>query len=433
MPTVARLRVELHGELLGHLVTGRGRDFDFEATADALRTHGLGSRVLSLAVPLSARGGRTQRALRTNYFAELLPEGDALERLAREARILPDDVIAMLRLYGRDVAGAVQVWDPEAPGEPRTPTFELVTGEEVAQMLANIPLEPLGNRLPRGKTSLAGVQNKIVLAHTDDGWARALDGYPSTHIVKPVVGKFPTMIFDEEYGSRFARGLELAHFDTRLESFGGTTALVIERYDRDRHGGRIHQEDFNQVLGLASANKYEMYGGKGLRDVAKHLSPEDQVRLLRMTTLSTALGNLDMHMKNISLVHSRDGEVTLAPMYDVVPQAHLEFDGEVALFVSGVRLHADITKADLVAEGASWGVMDAEAIVDETLRRVLEISEAERPHIAAHMGVQDDVLRFTNNLIAGLTVSGGTTAGVSAPTVTRTQGGWGWDNPVVGR
>ena len=96
-------------------------------------------------------------------------------------------------------------------------------------------------------------------------------------------------------------------------------------------------------------------------------------------------------------------------------------------------MHADITKADLVAEGASWGVMDAEAIVDETLRRVLEISEAERPHIAAHMGVQDDVLRFTNNLIAGLTVSGGTTAGVSAPTVTRTQGGWGWDNPVVGR
>lgn len=85
MTAVARLHVELHGELIGHLVTGRGRDFDFEATPQALREHGLGSKVLSLAVPLAARGGRAQRAQRANFFAELLPEGDARERLAGEA------------------------------------------------------------------------------------------------------------------------------------------------------------------------------------------------------------------------------------------------------------------------------------------------------------------------------------------------------------
>ena len=31
------------------------------------------------------------------------------------------DAVGFLRHYGRDVAGALQVWDPEVPGEPRTP------------------------------------------------------------------------------------------------------------------------------------------------------------------------------------------------------------------------------------------------------------------------------------------------------------------------
>lgn len=338
----------------------------------------------------------------------------------------------MLRAYGRDVAGAVQIWDPEAPGEPRTPTFELVSGDHVAQMLRDIPLEPLGNRLPRGKTSLAGVQNKIVLARTADGWARALDGFPSTHIVKPVAARFPSMIFDEEYGSRFARGLELATFSTTLETFGEVTAVVIERYDRDGDGGRTHQEDFNQVLGLTKAQKYETYGGKGLRDVARHLDTDDRVRLLKMLTLSTAVGNLDMHTKNISVLHSRDGRTALAPMYDVVPQAHLGFDGEVALFVNGVRVHALVKKADLIAEGESWGVDASASIVDETLHRVLALAETERPHPAAHPGVQQDVIRFTSNLIADLAVGGQEVPGPPSPQ-TRTQGGWDWDNPLQPR
>ena len=61
--------------------------------------------------------------------------------------------------------------------------------------------QPLGNARRGGKTSLPGVQPKIVLAHTTTGWVRVEDGYPSTHILKPVIEKYPTMIFDEEFGS----------------------------------------------------------------------------------------------------------------------------------------------------------------------------------------------------------------------------------------
>lgn len=49
---------------------------------------------------------------------------------------------------------------------------------------------------------------------------------------------------------------------------------------------------------------------------------ESVARLLRMTTVAVAVGNLDMHAKNISLLHPPDGGTSFAPAYDFVPQVH---------------------------------------------------------------------------------------------------------------
>lgn len=38
-----------------------------------------------------------------------------LQRLAQEASVPEGDTIGLLRRYGRDVAGALQIWDPEVP------------------------------------------------------------------------------------------------------------------------------------------------------------------------------------------------------------------------------------------------------------------------------------------------------------------------------
>lgn len=424
------LRVEMHGRLLGHLVQQRG-SFDFVAALDAVREHGLGSLLMSRAVPLVPYAAARDSATRRNFFAELLPEGEARQRLADQARVSSDDTVGMLRAYGRDVAGALQIWDPDDPTEPRIPTTEPLDENGVARMLRDVAAAPLGNRDTRGKTSLNGVQNKIVLVRTDAGWARALDGFPSTHIVKPIVPRYPTMIFDEEYGSRFARQLGLASFDTRLESFDGVPALVIERYDRDATSvdGRIHQEDFNQVLGLAGNHKYETYGGRGLADVAKNLNRDDRRRLLRMTALSVALGNLDMHAKNVALLHHHDGAMNLAPMYDVVPQAHEENDGEIAFRVGGEFAHRLISRGHLAREGESWGVSDADELVGEVLQQVATIASEEKPHPAAHPGLQWDVLRFTENLLAER-VAGDSGDGsfVAAPPTSTPPGGWTWNN-----
>lgn len=407
---MADLAVELYGLRVGTL-RGRGAALDFVAEEAAVATFGLDSLVLSVSVPLAVVPARGRKERRQNFFRELLPEGRLLTRLAQEANVAEHDVVGLLRAYGRDVAGALQIWDPEGPGEPRTPALEPLDEAGVADLLASASTFPLANKPNGGKTSLNGVQDKIVLARTPSGWARALDGYPSTHILKPVSRDHPTIVFDEEYGARFARALGLSSFATRIERFAGTPALVVERYDREvpPDGGvphRIHQEDFNQALGTRGDQKYQRYGGKvSLARIAQELSRLGQrdsvARLARLTVLAVALGNLDLHAKNVALLHPQDGSVALAPAYDVVPQAHLPNDGELALAVDGVYRHAAVERSHLVTEIASWGVRAAGELVDEALAAIADVVAREAPVEGAYPGLVDDVARFTTNLRAG--------------------------------
>ena len=164
-------------------------------------------------------------------------------------------------LFQHDVAGALQFWDLGDPTEPQTPALKPLSDSDVRHLLEDPIGAPLANQGTLGKSSLGGVQPKIVLAQTKHGWSQALGGHPTTHILKPQLpGAHETVIFDEEYGARIARSLVLANFDTWIEDFAGLPTLVIERYDR-ANGERIHQEDFNQVLGAQGNEKYQEVGG----------------------------------------------------------------------------------------------------------------------------------------------------------------------------
>lgn len=404
---MADLTVELYGVRIGSL-TGDKRTFDLMIEPDAVRTFGIDSPILSIAIPLALVPTRAHKQKRRTFFHELLPEGRMLRRLAQEARVPSDDVVGLLRSYGRDVAGALQIWDPDVPGEPRDPRLEPLDAASVAVLLENVLDFPLANKPGGGKSSLAGVQDKIVLTRTANGWHRALDGYPSTHILKPEPEGLPTVIYDEEYGARLTRTAGLAQFRTWIQEFEGVPALAVERYDRSPTApqGRIHQEDFNQALGASGDEKYQRYGGKvSLARIAHVLDEavghEALETLLRMAVLSAAVGNLDMHAKNVSLLHHPDGTLALAPAYDFVPQAHQKNDGELALAVAGAYRHAEITRAHLVDEGRSWGLRRAERTTDEVLEIVLETLRNETPHPRAYPRLVDDLTAFTQNLIEG--------------------------------
>lgn len=410
---MADLMVELYGVTVGRLVGSDWRSFDFVASPEAVDAFGLGATVVSESVPLEIRPTPRNAGRRRNYFSELLPEGPILTRLSSQAGLEPNDVVGMLRRYGRDLAGALQIYDPEAEGEPRVPRTEPLTEAAIGAMLRDASIAPLGNDRLTGRTSLGGVQDKIVLAKVGDGWHQVHDGAPSTHIVKASPEGRPSLIVDEEYGARAARDLGLAAFDTRLEAFDGVPALVVERYDRDPNipGGRLHQEDMNQAIGAYGAMKYEGEGSPvsliRIADVFRAYGDDDsRRRLLTQLTLAVALGNLDMHAKNLSVLHpppvsGRLPAPTLAPAYDMVPLRHHLAHRGLAMSVEGESDHARVTAESLAAEGESWGVRGADGVVAEALDRIAEFVEAEAPADGAHPGLREDVAQFTERLRAG--------------------------------
>jgi serine/threonine-protein kinase HipA len=124
-------------------------------------------------------------------------------------------------------------------------------------------------------------------------------------------------------------------------------------------------------------------------------------RLFKLVVLSVAVGNLDMHAKNLSLLHPPDGPMTLSPAYDIVPQAHQPNDGEVALAIGGEYRHAAITLNHLMTEGRIWGLARAAEFAEETLALVLQLASTETPHKRAHAGLAQQIAGFARNLLAG--------------------------------
>lgn len=396
------LAVELHGTIVGSLV-GDARSFDFVPSAEGIEQFGANSSVLSVAIPLLPRTRRDHAGRRRNWFAELLPEGLQYDHMLKQGQLRPGDTLGFLARYGRDVAGAVQVWDSDDPTEPRAPSMRPVTRAEVRGLLEDPIGSPLANAPGSGKSSLGGVQPKVVLTRTRDGWAQALGGYPTTHILKPqLTGNNASVIFDEEYGSRIARRLGLGDFETHVEDFDGLAALVIERYDRVGEQ-RVHQEDFNQALGASGNEKYQESRGvvsllRVVDTLKRHCPPDDLVRFAQMVTMAVAIGNLDMHTKNIGLLHPADGSVHLTPAYDVVPQAHLDNDGRLALAVNGKYRHAEITADDLLNDFTAWGLRRAASVIGDTLDSLEQVVNDEAPLEKAFPALQEQILAFIGTL-----------------------------------
>jgi len=410
---MSKLNVELYGTLLGTL-TQKAKGLDFEVNPDVFEKYQLSSTIMSISVPLLLRYSIAQKKRTAGYFAELLPEGRNYEWLVQSLPHGDRTTYGMLRKYGKDIAGALTIYDPDDPASQTKAEIESVDGEKIRYLLEHMPQAPLANSIETGKTSLGGVQGKILLAKRDKSWYRVHNGYPSTHILKPVVQDYPTMIYDEAFCMQMAYNAGLTGYPVWIESFDGVDALVIERYDRknDVDGGRIHQEDFNQALGTRSSEKYQEYGGKvSAKRVAQTLArfgeDDDVERFASQMIFAVAVGNLDMHVKNISILHLPDESIKLAPTYDQVPLRHQSAGARMALSVGGEYIHANISMTNLTSELISWR---CRSFVDEELTRAFVKSCLEAFEKALHDTIQcekaypslkTEILSFVKNLMNG--------------------------------
>jgi serine/threonine-protein kinase HipA len=109
--------------------------------------------------------------------------------------------------------------------------------------------------------------------------------------------------------------------------FGRYKVLIVERFDRrmidKTWWARLPQEDFCQVAGVPSEQKYEERGGPGMSAILGVLRgsdvPEaDRKRFLAAQLLFWLLAAPDGHAKNFSIFIEPEGRYRLTPLYDIM-------------------------------------------------------------------------------------------------------------------
>jgi serine/threonine-protein kinase HipA len=391
--------VWLYGTELGQLTRPRSGRLRFDFSSAAIDRWGTASTMLSTSMPMNVDVRPTGDVVAA-FFANVLPEGDALTTMRTMYRAVDD--FALLVAIGRDSAGALIIADdPSVTDE--SPRW--VTDDDVAELIFQLPQRPLGASLTV-RHSLAGAQRKLLIGrNADDRWFEASAAHPSTHILKPAPFDHHEVADNEAFCMAVARAAGLPTCATETMQIGSARVLIAERYDR-AGGERIHQEDGCQMLAVPPERKYEERRsgakrlGPSLAAVASWLPDEERVRLLEAQVLTVLVGNADGHGKNTSILHLPDGRIRLAPLYDVmsttahhpIPTATgpKPLSRDLGLLIGNARTLDDVTMNEFAREAMKWPIARdrAVAIVTDVVQRVVAAADAratDYPEIAAHI------------------------------------------------
>ena len=270
------------------------------------------------------------------FFSNLLPEDELRRYVAERAGVKAVRDFPLLQLLGEDLPGAVIV-RPESEGPPP----EELEPEEAAISTEEQVKRPL-------RFSLAGVQMKFSARGSPQrGLTIPAEGKGGHWILKLPSLRFPKVPENEHSMMVFARAVGIDTADTGLTAVEevenlperyrkqGGAALWVRRFDRTDQNMRIHMEDFNQLYSQFPERKYSNYSyGNMASDLAQIVGLPAVEEFLRRLVFSAAIGNMDMHLKNWSLLY-RDGHTPqLSPAYDFVSTIAYLPDVDMALSVA---------------------------------------------------------------------------------------------------
>jgi serine/threonine-protein kinase HipA len=279
---------------------------------------------VSLAMPLQSEAYDGELVL--PWLLNLLPEGEPLRAMTRALGAAPEDALGLIAQAGNDLAGALSIASMQPAGEAGYRPIPDDTALE--RVIEELPSRPFLVGEEGVSMSLAGAQDKLPVALIEGNISVPVNGAPSTHILKPDNPRLPGSVQNEALCMVLARriGLDVAPVTTGVA--GKRSYLLVSRYDRAGTGNdirRLHQEDFCQALGRPPAAKYEFNGtgtrGPSIADmftvVRKHMTARDITRLLDAVILNIAIGNVDSHAKNYSILLGHSAP-QLAPLYDLM-------------------------------------------------------------------------------------------------------------------
>ena len=264
------------------------------------------------------------------FFAGLLPEESQRDAIAGVLGISEPNDFAFLQALGGDVAGALSLWpEGDAPpvSAPGGASRAALTDEDLAGVLDTLPTRPLLAGREGLRLSLAGAQSKLPVVLADGQVALPAPGQPTTHILKPPIGRFPHTTENEALVMTLAAAVGLPVAPVQARTVAERPYLLVTRYDRRFDAGgrahRLHQEDFCQALGIPPERKYAAEGGPTFKtgfDLLRWATTVPAVAVLALldaAIFNVIVGNADAHGKNFSLLHQTAG-VTLAPFYDLL-------------------------------------------------------------------------------------------------------------------
>ncbi len=306
-------------------------------------------------------GGSAQQ-----FFANLLPEGGARERVVRDLKI-PDTDFDMLRAIGGECAGALSILPIE-----RTPNSEQqysdLSDKKLLQLIKRRGRSYEGiSQNDRPRLSLAGAQDKCPVLIRDDQYFLPLQEAPSSHILKFEIPDYKNVPAYEAFTTIIAQDIGLPVVEMQLCLIADSYYVCIERYDRhqDNEGKvyRLHQEDFCQALGYGYQYKYQEVGGptfaqcyKLVQDASTDPAIDTQY-LLKWQIFNVLAGNSDGHAKNLSLLYSGENQTRLAPFYDLVCTRAIDrIDENLAFSVGGERNPSMIRQKQWAAEAEKCGI-----------------------------------------------------------------------------
>ena len=350
------LDVYLHGERIGTVTQETPAEGPSFRYTEAYRTRP-GALALGKQLPLQEAAAESRTILR--WIDGLLPEGERREHLAEQIGQHRMSTMSLIREIGLDCAGAVQI----VPQGSRTgtPRYEETSTEEIERAFDEIASRPIGGFDRGARLSIAGAQEKLVLARRPNGrWAWPIGGAASTHILKPQMKRFPGLVENEHLCMTVAVRAGLPAARVEIERFGEFPTLVVERYDRTSRGERIHQEDFAQALG--TPGKYQQQDGPSLKDCFEKTGVGGWA-LWDQVMFAWIIGDEDKHAKNFSIMYEREHAPQLAPIYDAVcTLAYQDLERGMAMRIGNTYHTRGVDAGAIRNEAARCGLDPDEAI-----------------------------------------------------------------------
>jgi serine/threonine-protein kinase HipA len=274
-------------------------------------------------------------------LSNLLPEGALRDWFAQMLKVHPENEFPLFAQLAADLPGAL-VAEPVAPDQIPEGVLDHRTQVEA------VPKIVLDGR---PHFSLAGVQMKFSMHEADgrfnisqpDALGDWIVKTPSTHHRDVPVNEYTVMKLAQLVGALIPE-IKLVELD-QLQDLPPINlpneqyAYAIRRYDRIGKSGRIHAEDFAQVLFKYA---HEKYGATNFEQIGKVLYQftghglANAQQMARRLLVNILLGNGDAHLKNWSLIYPDRVTAELAPAYDIVyTQAYIPGESQISLNLAG--------------------------------------------------------------------------------------------------